>query len=312
MYAFGLVSFEVMFEERVFPQLKEYDKFVDAVCHKRERPVIPSKVIQRTEARGRLIPPQDPPKGFVTLITRCWDHEPLARPNFVRIVAELDAMILAEMVPNETAARFWLTNFGTPTLLDEVPLDQVATAISRDVGASTEIIKVLRPILCSEHDTHKSTGDAVKARNFGLVASWFGPFFVRDHGDLIKEMLALIQEPWFHWDVLSKDEADSRLMERPSGTFLFRVSFKSPITDPFTLSLVISPNKIWHGRISSEPVGPHRYSLTFAPEGCQTPQLIQFSSLRQLVTSQISPKSVLGLTSPCPKDKGASSKPLTY
>lgn len=54
---------------------------------------------------------------------------------------------------------------------------------------------------------------------------------------------------WFHADI-SKDEAEKRLLHRPEGTFLVRLSTTTP-EYPFTISMINSQ----HRRISHTPGG---------------------------------------------------------
>jgi len=85
----------------------------------------------------------------------------------------------------------------------------------------------------------------VTMERFGKMCEFFGP--VKDY--LVKLKGALMND-WFFGEI-SKDEAESRLRDQPSGTYLARLS--STEAGCFTVSKVSRKGNINHQRIQYDP-----------------------------------------------------------
>ena len=72
VYSFGIVTWEVSSREIPFQGLQQPQIYAQVPAGKRPSPI-----------------PEDSPPKLVTLMEKCWAHEPFVRPDFRRIVSEL-------------------------------------------------------------------------------------------------------------------------------------------------------------------------------------------------------------------------------
>eukprot|EP01111_Echinosteliopsis_oligospora_P015443 TRINITY_DN6119_c0_g1_i1.p1 TRINITY_DN6119_c0_g1~~TRINITY_DN6119_c0_g1_i1.p1 ORF type:complete len:585 (-),score=151.22 TRINITY_DN6119_c0_g1_i1:89-1843(-) len=240
IYSFGLILWEILTGQELFPEYEDLDPFYQAICFNNERPIIPPGTLP----------------SIAALMKRCWDADAKARPNFEQIIRDLDNILIECAIQDVSAREFWKTYFLRPkgNLQEEVPwLDFVAqlshaanTPIDRDM--QHKLAKII-PVLNSGHDSTP----IVTMDRLQLLTSWFGPFFIPAHAAKLKEMGALIQKPWFH-NTISKDVSERRLRSRSDNTFLVRLSLNDPAATPFTISRV-KGGKPTHKRITRLPNG---------------------------------------------------------
>jgi len=285
-----------MYERRIFSHHTQLEPFIDAICNKGERPPIPPLVVQTTPERRRVCRPQPAPDRFVALMTRCWDADPRNRPSFPEILDELDAVLLLETITNADAMAFWSSHFAKPSLRTEVPWNEFVYVLTNELGVPPAQLQQLFPIICARESDLSRTVDFVSMRMLNYLSMWFGPFFLPHVGPpIIAQIGQLVQQPWFHWDLKNKEAADGRLLRRANGTFLIRVSYTDPAKKPFTLSY-IADRTPEHVRIAF--ASPGKFTLTDPT----TKEVFVFSSLQEFVAQQMSPKSALRLTNPCPRE----------
>jgi len=278
VYSFGLILWQILTRQELFPEQDNLQTFANALCRKHLRPTIP---------------PDTNPK-LAALIRRCWAAQPNARPAFGDIVTALDEVIAELAVPDAAARAWWTSSFGGA--VETVPwrdfLNAYASAtglvpkgvLAHDAlvfapatlpaGAETAL-RCFKALLADEKEL-------VSITKFGSVLAWFGdfarsgrlvPFRVRD----------VAQQPWFHGDVGTSD-AEERLAEKPQGTFLIRFSTSEP--GAFTISKVSPFGAITHQRVQHPP-GEPEYTVNGST----------YTSIEELIESEREP---LNLIQPCP------------
>eukprot|EP01112_Ceratiomyxa_fruticulosa_P009984 TRINITY_DN2620_c0_g1_i2.p1 TRINITY_DN2620_c0_g1~~TRINITY_DN2620_c0_g1_i2.p1 ORF type:complete len:609 (+),score=149.68 TRINITY_DN2620_c0_g1_i2:208-2034(+) len=234
VYSFGLILFELLTGEDLFPEYDDLDPFFHAICIDHERPA----------------PPKDTLPSLVKLMTACWQPDPNSRPSFKEVVYSLDEILVDCSISDEEGRRFWKTHFLVPrsTLQEEVPYKDFIQKLSLCAGEelSRDIVERLRPLFA----TTVSKGEQVVAmERFDLLLKWFGNFLKAPHAiHVLNEIAELQKKLWFHGDI-SKDESEKRLRGRPDNTFLVRLSLNDPANTPFTISKVTG-GKPAHKRVT--------------------------------------------------------------
>lgn len=95
VYSFGLVLWQILSRQELFPQFDNLDVFIKAICHDKLRPIIPA----------------DCPQSLRDLIVACWQENPDWRPDFSQIVAALNIIIVDCAIHDEGGALFWKQSF---------------------------------------------------------------------------------------------------------------------------------------------------------------------------------------------------------
>jgi serine/threonine protein kinase len=242
VYSFGLILYELISGEELFPQYEELDPFFQAICIDHERP----------------IPPPHTPPSVAALMKRCWSADPIYRPSFEEIIRSLDEILIEVAIQDPIARNFWRNNFYSPKkgLQEEVPWGEFVNKLSQ--SADIDITRETQHKLCAliaTNSTNSQTDNTpvVTMDRLQLLTSWFGPFFLPSHITTLQEMAKLQQLEWFHGNI-SKDVAERRLRARIDNTFLVRLSLNDPAATPFTISRIRN-NKPTHKRVTRLPDG---------------------------------------------------------
>ncbi|EGD79881.1 TKL protein kinase [Salpingoeca rosetta] len=95
VYSFGLVMWETLARDVPYAEYRFFGQLRDAVVDRRERPACPPSLLERgrgddgvDEERARAVD-----DAYVSLMQRCWVHEPTQRPTFTQVSQELQAMV---------------------------------------------------------------------------------------------------------------------------------------------------------------------------------------------------------------------------
>jgi len=242
VYSFGLILYELVSGEELFPQYEELDPFFQAICIDHERPT----------------PPPHTPLSVSTLMKRCWSPDPAHRPSFEEIFRALDEILIEVAITDPIARNFWRTHFYSPKkgLQEEVAWPEFVNklSLSADIDITRQTQEKLCELIATKNaNSQTDSSPVVSMDRLQLLTSWFGPFFLPSHIGTLQEMAKLQQLEWFH-GTLSKDDAEKRLRTRPDNTFLVRLSTNDPVLTPFTISR-IRGNKPTHKRITRLPDG---------------------------------------------------------
>lgn len=278
VYSYGLVLWQILTREELFPEMDNLQVFAQAICRRNLRPQIPS----------------DAPPKLAALIRRCWAPSPASRPGFGDVITALDDIIAEIAVPDAAARAWWVGAFGGPaeTVSWREFLNGYASAtglVSRGVLAHDALVfapatlpegaevalRCFKALLADEKDL-------VSITKFGSALAWFGSF-ARDGAQIPFRLRDLAQQPYFHGDVGTND-AEERLSEKPQGTFLLR--FSSSEAGAFTISKVSPFGAITHQRVQHPP-GKSEYTVNGST----------YSSIEELVEAE---RGALNLIMPCP------------
>jgi len=219
---------EVFTCKDLFPHHSDYDEFMDAICNKGERPLIP-----------RNCPP-----SLKHLLDDCWQKDANARPSFTEINTRLNEILIEVAISDHDGRAFWKEKFVQgPKLQKMVRFDKdFAPALYRYLGlgplpkdnnkkGTTDPaalnFRALRALI-AKPDPGDPTVDLVEIQHFGRILEWFGPFkHERGHETMLDRMRSSCTLPYFHGDVETK-AAERLLSGKPVGTFLIRFSTSSP------------------------------------------------------------------------------------
>ena len=126
----------------------------------------------------------------------------------------------------------------------------------------------------------------VTMAKFDTVATWFGNFFTPgpEAWRFLEEIRVLVDKEWFHGEI-ERDQSEKRLLHRPDGSFLVRLSSTTPEC-PFTLSLP----KGHHRRIKHLPGSDYSFKGSS----------IKYNSIIDLVEN-CRDEVAIQLRVPCPK-----------
>lgn len=246
-YSFGLVLWQFVSRQELFPEFDNLDVFIKAICHEGRRPVIPA----------------DCPPSLRDLIVACWQANPELRPDFSKIVAALESIIIDIAIPDEYGAALWKQYFGykdqvswrdflntfarvfqltsehTPPMYDL--LQYASNSLSPELDLN---LRCLKAILVTIAQIQGQDEEVVTMEHFGKVLAWFGSLKADGIG-ILDKIRNLMSFGWFHGDI-PMQESESRLANKPEGTFLVR--FSTSEMGVFTISKV-SASGISHQRI---------------------------------------------------------------
>lgn len=247
VYSFGLVLWQIVSRQELFPQFDNLETFIRAICHNSLRPTIPA----------------DTPPALTELIVSCWQANPDLRPAFSQIVDTLNSIIVDCAIPDEAGASYWKLYFKVK---DQVPWRDFINTFCRVLQLTNELtppmfdllehsrdkiipqlelqIRCLQAVIATETQIQGQTELVVTMEQFGKVLAWFGNLKT-DGAGILEKIYHTMSCGWFHGDI-SMPESEARLGSKPEGTFLVR--FSTSEVGVFTVSKV-SPGGISHQRI---------------------------------------------------------------
>jgi len=245
VYSFGLVLWQMMSRQELFPQFDNLDKFIHAICIDGLRPKIP----------------QDTPPSLERLITACWQAESEGRPHFSNIVEALNTIIIECAIPDELGAVFWNQNFREKEqvswrdfvnsfsmglgIASPVPMYDILQYSSPTLNPELELgIRCLKAVAVSIAQVQGQEEEVVTMEMFGKVLAWFGNLRA-DNAKILEKIKIVLASSWFHGDI-SMPESEARLANKPDGTYLVR--FSTSEMGAFTISKV-STTGISHQRL---------------------------------------------------------------
>lgn len=255
VYSFGLILWSLLTRQEPYPEFDNIDDFVDTICYRGHRPVLPvcSPVLEG-------------------LIQACWAPDPAARPDMEHIVRTLYLVIIEEAIQDHLGADLWKQNFLDQ---DSVPWESFITAFCNVVHLSEnaprpmgEMLRLeaaqlpptvqlnflcFRAILTNEERPDYDQEALVKMEQFGSVLAWFGNLS-EDGPNILEKIKRVLSCNWFHGDV-STHESENRLAVRQMGTFLVR--FSTSERGNFTISKVSQRHAITHQRIHRDAFGAY-------------------------------------------------------
>jgi len=285
VYSFGIVLWEMLTKEEVYPEFTSFGAFKRAICYKHHRPTIP---------------PQTEP-SLAALMERCWHREASQRPSFQEIIKQLELIMVDVAVADAIGKEFWKNHLpgkervswdkfrDALLMFHQLP---VADALPPDF---VDQLLFLQHLLAERKPNapKDSLPDNVGLEAFGRLLQWFGPMGRK--ADWIATVRDSMRQAWFFGDVDSK-EAEKALSGRKKGTFLVRMSASHP--GQFTISKVASKG-INHQRFSVEPGKGFTLKTTKGTGKAKKPHIIKaVCTLEEFVRKHLSKD--LGLALPCP------------
>jgi len=286
IYSFGLILYEILTGEELFPEYEEWDEFEEAICIHNARPPIPKDAV--------------PSLGY--LMQKCWHPKPEDRPTFKEVVFRLDEILVDCYLQHgegrkwiEEGREFWKTHFLIPkqSLTESVPWRDFAKVLAETLRLPTSDFEKLKVLLASKPEGSLHDEYVVTLERFSQILQWFGPFFIlKEAPTILAQINELSSKQWFHGDI-SKDIAEKRLFKREPGTFLIRLSLTHP-NFPFTISKFGSDRVYQHKRIRHLP-DTHTFSVPVRGGGNK-----EFKNILELVAC-----GELGLKISCPQSEVA-------
>lgn len=255
VYSFGLVLWQILSRQELFPQFDNLDVFIKAICHDKLRPTIPAEC----------------PPTLRDLIIACWQENPDWRPDFSQIVAALNNIIVDCAIPDEYGAAFWKQSFKDK---DQVLWKDFLNTFARALGLTSEhtpsmfdllqyapnnlplgmelSLQCLKAILVANVQIQGQEEELVTMEYFGKVLAWFGNL-KQEGQNILEKIKAVVANTWFHGDI-SMSESEARLANKMEGTYLVR--FSTSEIGTYTISKV-SHAGISHQRIPRSKSGKH-------------------------------------------------------
>lgn len=284
VYSFGIVLWEMVTKEEVYPEFTSFGAFKRAICYKHHRPTIPAGTTP----------------SLAALMERCWHREASQRPTFGEIIKLLEGVIVDVAVSDHIGNEFWkmhLTGKHNVTwdrfkeklcVFHAIPFPEPPPDVQ-------DQLLFLQHLLGERHPNapKDSLPEIVTLEAFGRLLQWFGPMGRKP--DWIASVRDVMRQAWFFGDMDSK-AADKALSERKKGTFLVRMSASS--AGQFTISKVTSKG-INHQRFTYKPGKGFTLKSSKGTGKTKKSHNIEAScSLEEFVRKHLSKE--LGLQLPCP------------
>lgn len=208
VYAFGIILYEIMTGKKPYIGYNDKKTFFSDVI---------------SGVRPDISPSDNVPPAISTLMTKCWDAIPSARPNFGEICTVLRSSFYEALIPNEEPRAFWAENYEDDTSI-------CFSHLCRSAEKASVNICPIESILCD--------GDnSISMAHFSRLYNWFGPWFkFKEANGIIEEIMSIAEKRWFH-GFISGETMISRLSNNGIGTFLVRLS-DTKQGYPFTISYV--------------------------------------------------------------------------
>ena len=318
IYAFGLILYEMITEQELFPEYDNVETFVQAIAFAHKRPPLNIPGV---------------PQSLINLIRQCWHRDAKQRPKCPEVIDVLDKTIIDAIAPvpqpiglvgyvtgggdagliptSNAAAEFWKRYFVHP-FQEEIPWAIIENLICQSLAVAPLTLDRLKAhIAKTSSGPLRGTQRMVSLTDFNLYYLWFGNFFDPPEGSRgLREINRVLASPWFHGDI-TQAEAESRLLMHQGNTFLVRFSFKAPFYQPFTIS-----------RLKNGAPAHKRINRTLVPSPTRTGPPQQFFTTPMSDGSVRSAPTVIdlitilmregNLATPCPKRPQTSSSGSTY
>lgn len=282
VFSFGVVLWEIFTGLEPWAELSELSELMDAVCVRAERPPIND---------DGSIPPE-----VAALIRNCWAQSPSDRPQFPEIVKRLEDIIVSSAITESEACAFWKAHWTAP-LQSKVLWRTFAVTLSGAISVPLNLVNQVADLFLGYDPKTAGEVQHMTMGRFNLLSTWFGNFFKGAVGQSeFAHIIKLTRTPWFHGDI-SMSEATSRLMMRPEGTFLVRLSYRDA-SAPFTLSSAVNQGQAEHRRIYrilNEHTSKPEFAIQLSSSG-----FARFATLEDLVEGLQQARAVTGA---CPKAK---------
>jgi len=292
VYSFGLVLWEIITGQPLFPHHDNYSSFKKAIVVDGERPPIPDTV----------------PPTLKKLMQDCWDKEPMVRPSFTEILPRLDSVLVDCLIPyDEDANAFWKKHFlGMTYALWSDFKSKFAQLLKVNLNEDPVSFEALQKLI-GEHNREPNPTDPVivTVQKFSHFVDWFGPLTLKsnDNFTIFARMKLIMQQTWFHGDI-GKDDAERLLAGEKKGTFLLRLSTHDPTT-PYTISKKTKKEQINHQRIKKDPkTGAISVKIVYSdkkPVTVTSSGIHSRDNLCTFIEKQLAKE--LYLTNPCPGSK---------
>jgi serine/threonine protein kinase len=233
VYSFGIILWEI------YTRTKPYNDIPDLST---------DTLFYHVNDNGRRpIVPEECPDKIRSLITRCWDADPDARPPFADIIDKIQEIIIEEAILDPTGRSFWKRSFSSK---DKIPWMQFIKDFSKLMEVQNDLLcACLKEILI----TRLNNEESVALDQFGKMLEYFGP--IRRGGlktQFFNNLKNIFSQPWFHGP-LNTDETGSILHKASPGTFLVR--FSSSEKGYFTISHSVEDvGKLRNIRIKHPPL----------------------------------------------------------
>jgi len=276
VYSFGIVLWEMLTGKEPFDEHDDYDRFVQSVCDKGERPDIPDTVHF----------------SLAAMLRECWHDNQKVRPSFQDLIPRLEAALVETCVIDSNSANMWKRLWPGQI---EVSWNQFSVEyykllhepLSRDRNHN---FKCLRALLVEKDEI-------VTLERFALFSKWFHPI---SQTNVIVRVAEVMKFDWFHGDI-SRDDAQALLKKKKKGVFLVRLSTTEPEHTPFVISKTGNKEEVAHQRIFLNE-NANGFYVNIKDKKGNLLKLEQTGSVIDLVKNKKIIKA-LKLGSPCPGSK---------
>ena len=160
VYSYGIVLWEIVTQQKPFPDARGFAKFRQDICFNHIRPPVDS--IKLPSIRN--------------LLNLCWHKDVSARPSFEEIIKILDVLLVESAINDEEGRNFWNENYLGKEV---VPLDEFLPCflehfeLQEPSVPDLECFKLLATTRLS--DNIMIPIDVVKILQFGQFLDNFGP-----------------------------------------------------------------------------------------------------------------------------------------
>jgi len=240
VYSFGLVLWEMVTGEPLFPHHNNYQEFRNAIVKQKERPPIPTTLHA----------------SVATLMQRCWEDDKNKRSAFSEITNKLMECIQDSLLDFDPVAhKLWVSNFNGKMFCSfNKILEKLRKISSTDsLDGKYKLFDAIKMLIATKNEEPDAEDPlAVTLPRFSNFVTWFGPL----GPTLFKSIEHVAKEEWFFGD-LEKSPAEAALANTKGtakGSYLVRLSTSDP-AKPFSLSRVDAESIIRHHRIGKSLSG---------------------------------------------------------